>query len=451
MPRLEFPETFFFGASTAAYQIEGAAQEDGRKDCIWDTFTRDGHIADGSNAWVACDHYHRWAEDLDLMARANFNAYRFSLAWPRIIPEGTGAINQRGLDFYDRLIDGLLAMKIRPMICLYHWDLPQPLQDMGGWQSRDIVEPFVRYAETAAERFADRVTDWYMLNEPNVVAVNGYGTADHAPGLKLGETGVLRAMHNQNLAQGAALHALRAAHPKLKLGTVVNNSPCRPEDPSKPEDVAAAARWDAVWNRVALDGLFKGEMPKLLEPWLDDIVEADDMKTIQFPVDSFGINYYSRATIKHEEGHLFNCWWGDTFLGRDAQRNYTAMGWPVEPEGLYEQLVEFRDRYGNPSVFIAENGACYEDVVNADGTIHDTERTTFIHDHIVQVHRALKAGCNVNGYLAWSLLDNFEWAAGLEKRFGIIRVNYKDCTRTPKDSYALMASIAKDRAVITGD
>lgn len=442
MARLEFPETFFFGASTASYQIEGAAKEDGRKDCIWDTFTREGHIADGSNAWVACDHYHRWAEDLDLMARAGFGAYRFSVAWPRIIPEGTGAINQRGLDFYDRLIDGLLAMKIRPMLCLYHWDLPQPLQDMGGWQSRAIVEPFVRYAETVADRFADRVNDWYMLNEPNVVALNGYGTGDHAPGLKLGEVGVLRALHHQNLAQGAALHALRAAHPKLKLGTVVNIQPCRPEDPSKPEDVAAATRWDAMWNRVALDGLFKGEMPAPLGPWLDGITEVDDAKIIQFPVDSFGINYYSRMTIKHEDGHLFNCWWGDA-----NAKGYTDMGWPVEPEGLYEQLVDFRDHYGNPAVFIAENGACYNDDVAADGAIHDNKRVAFLREHIAQVHRALKAGCNVNGYLAWSLLDNFEWACGLEKRFGIIRINYKDLSRTPKDSYALMADIAKNHAL----
>ncbi|MGQ9370646.1 GH1 family beta-glucosidase [Azospirillum sp. A39] len=441
MTAYAFPKDFLWGASTAAYQIEGALDADGRGACVWDTFTAAGRIQDGSSAAVACDHYHRWPEDIALMREAGFNAYRFSIAWPRILPAGGGAVNAAGLDFYDRLVDGLLAAGIRPMACLYHWDLPQPLEDAGGWQGRAVVGPFAEYARVVAARLADRVKDWMMLNEPNVVATHGYGTGEHAPGHRLGEEGILRALHHQNLAQGAALRALRAEHAGLTLGTVINLQPCRAED-DRPENVAAAARWDAVWNRVALDGVLRGTIPPLLAERMAGIVRPGDEEAIRFPIDLLGINYYSRMTMKHEAGHPFDVWWGDAHCER-----WTGMAWPVQPDGLYDLLCEFRDRYGNLPVFVAENGAAYDDAVAADGAVHDPERVAFLRDHLVAVARAAAAGCNVRGYLCWSLLDNFEWAFGLSKRFGIVRVDYDTLERTPKDSYRFFREVIRSGRV----
>jgi beta-glucosidase len=323
------------------------------------------------------------------------------------------------------------------MACLYHWDLPQPLEDLGGWQGREIIQPFADYAAIVANRLADRVKDWMMLNEPNVVAIFGYGVGDHAPGYKLGEVGILKALHHQNLAQGQALRAINAAHPGLTLGTVINLQPCRAES-TKPEDVAAAARWDAVWNRVPLDGVLRGKIPTLLAEKMADFVHPEDEKNIRYPIDLLGINYYSRMTMKFETGHPFDVWWGDAHCER-----WTGMGWPVQPDGIYDLLVELKQDYGNPAVYIAENGAAFDDVVAADGQIHDVERVAFLKDHLVAVGRAVADGCNVKGYLCWSLLDNFEWAFGLEKRFGIVRVDYQTLARTPKDSYRFFSDVVK--------
>jgi beta-glucosidase len=436
-----FPKGFLWGSSTSAYQIEGALEADGRGTDIWDTFTRAGRIHDGSSARQACDHYHRYAEDVALMKAAGFNAYRFSLAWPRIIPGGTGAVNHKGLDFYDRLVDELLGAGIEPMACLYHWDLPQPLEDLGGWQGRAVIGPFADYARVAVRRLGDRVKTWMMLNEPNVVAIFGYGVGEHAPGLRLGETGILRALHHQNLAQGAALRALRAEKPAAVLGTVSNFSPCVADSDSE-ADRRAAARWDAMWNRVTLDGLFKGRLPDILADRMAGFVQPGDLELARFPIDLLGINYYSRNTMRHQPGGLFDAGWGDPRAAR-----HTHLGWPVQPEGLYEQLMDLKANYGNPAVIVTENGAAYDDVVEADGQVRDAERARFIKDHIQQVHRALAEGANVKGYLAWSLLDNFEWAFGLSKRFGIVRVDYDTLARTPKDSYHLMRRVATTNAV----
>lgn len=434
---LSFPPDFRWGASTAAYQIEGAVNADGRGPCVWDTFTADGRIMDGSSAAVACDHYHRYPEDIALMKAAGFDSYRFSIAWPRILPTGTGAVETRGLDFYDRLVDGLLEAGITPMACLYHWDLPQPLEDAGGWQGREIVGPFADYARIVTARLADRVKTWMMLNEPNVVAIFGYGVGEHAPGHKLGEQGILRALHHQNLAQGAALRAIAAEHSGLTLGTVLNLQPSVP-DSDRPEDVAAAARWDAVWNRVTLDGLMRGQIPALLADRMAEFVLPGDEEAIRHPIDLLGINYYSRMTMKHEEGRPFAVGWGEAQC-----RRWTGMAWPVQPEGLYDLLSELRTDYGNPAVFIAENGCAYDDVVTPDGQIHDAERVLFYREHLESVANALAEGCNVKGYLCWSLLDNFEWAFGLSKRFGIVRVDYDTLERTPKDSYRYLAEVVR--------
>lgn len=441
MAALTFPKNFLWGASTAAYQIEGAYAEDGRGKCCWDTYAEQGRIQDGTTAKVACDHYHRYPEDIALMKNAGFNAYRFSIAWPRILPEGTGAVNRKGLDFYDRLVDALLEAKIRPMACLYHWDLPQPLQDKGGWLTRDIAGPFADYARIVTARLADRVKDWMMLNEPNVVAIFGYGLTDQAPGLNLGEEGILKALHHQNLAQGAALRAITAEHFGLTTGTVINLQPCRAED-DKPENVAAAKRWDAVWNRVPLDGVMRGKIPEILADKMKGIVQAGDEEKIKFPIDMLGINYYSRMTMKHGPGRPFDVDWGDAHCDR-----WTYMAWPVQPDGLYDLLMEFKNDYGNPAVYIAENGAAYDDKVEADGQIHDAERTAFIKDHLISVAKAAQDGANVKGYLVWSLLDNFEWGFGLSKRFGIVRVDYDTLKRTPKDSYKFFSEVVKNGAV----
>ena len=434
---LSFPPDFRWGASTASYQIEGAVNADGRGPCVWDTFTADGRIMDGSSAAVACDHYHRYPEDIALMKAAGFDSYRFSIAWPRILPTGTGAVEPRGLDFYDRLVDGLLEAGITPMACLYHWDLPQPLEDAGGWQGREIVGPFADYARIVTARLADRVKSWMMLNEPNVVAIFGYGVGEHAPGHRLGEQGILRALHHQNLAQGAALRAIAAERSGLTLGTVLNLQPTVP-DSDRPEDVAAAARWDAVWNRVTLDGLMRGQIPALLADKMADFVLPGDEAAIRYPIDLLGINYYSRMTMKHEEGRPFDVGWGEARC-----RRWTGMAWPVQPEGLYDLLSELRTDYGNPAVFIAENGCAYDDVVTPDGQIHDAERVLFYREHLESVAQALAEGCNVKGYLCWSLLDNFEWAYGLSKRFGIVRVDYDTLERTPKDSYRFLAEVVR--------
>jgi beta-glucosidase len=437
MTDLTFPPGFLWGASTSSYQIEGALDADGRGTCIWDTFAAAGKILDGSTAAAACDHYHRWPEDVALMRQAGFNAYRFSIAWPRVIPAGRGAVNAKGLDFYDRLVDGVLEAGIRPMACLYHWDLPQPLEDAGGWLGRDVVGAFADYARVVTARLADRVKDWMMLNEPNVVAIFGYGVGEHAPGYTLGEDAILKALHHQNLAQGAALRAIAAEHSGLRLGTVINLQPCRAED-DNPANVAAAARWDAVWNRVPLDGVMRGRIPPLLAERMAAIVQPGDEEAIRFPIDLLGINYYSRMTMKHEAGRPFEAFWGDAHCDR-----WTGMGWPVQPDGLYDLLCEFKRDYGNPAVFIAENGCAYDDVVAADGQVHDGERVAFLRDHLAAVARAAADGCNVKGYLCWSLLDNFEWAQGLSKRFGIVRVDYATGTRTPKDSYRFFSEVIK--------
>jgi beta-glucosidase len=323
------------------------------------------------------------------------------------------------------------------MACLYHWDLPQPLEDAGGWQSRAIVGPFAEYARVVSARLADRVKDWVMLNEPNIVAIFGYGFGEHAPGKVLGERGMLAALHHQNLAQAEAMRAIKAQHSDVILGTVTNVQPCLP-DSNDPKDIAAAERWDAVWNRVTLDGLLKGRVPTLLAEAMTDIVKAGDEKLIHYPIDLLGLNYYSPNTMKHEQGRPFDVGWGTPKVNR-----WTAMGWPVQPDGLYNLLTSIKRDYNNQACYIAENGAAYEDHPEADGTVHDVERVRYFADHLHSVERAIADGCNVKGYLCWSLLDNFEWAFGLTKRFGIVRVDYDTLKRTPKDSYRFLSEVAK--------
>jgi beta-glucosidase len=434
----KFPDGFVWGVSTSAAQIEGAAEIDGRSPSIWDIFAKQpDRIADGGTPEVACDHYHRVAEDIALMQGLGIGAYRFSIAWPRVMPEGVGRQNEKGWAFYDRLVDGLLAAGIKPMPCLYHWDLPQALQERGGWLSRDSAAWLAEYAVAAVERLGDRVDTWFVLNEAAVHAVFGHGTGEHAPGIAGGNAGVLQALHHQNLAQGTALRAMRQARGKLTLGTVLSLQPVVPETESK-ADHDAAIRWDAVWNRLALDGLMRGTVPEVLVPALDKVVQPDDLDLVKTPIDVLGMNYYSRFTMRHEPGRLFDVGWGRPHAGR-----FTAYGWPVEPQGLKEMLLQLKTLYGNPPVLITENGAAYTDDLS-DGAVEDDERITFLRDHLSALEEAVQEGCNVRGFMAWSLLDNFEWQMGYKMRFGLVFVDFvKDRKRIPKASYDWFRTVAE--------
>jgi beta-glucosidase len=429
------PSAFTWGASTSAYQIEGGVREDGRGPSIWDGFSHaPGHTANGDTGDIACDHYHRVDEDVDWIARGGFNAYRFSIAWPRIFPEGSGTPNPKGLDFYERLVDRLRGRGIEPWLCLYHWDLPQALQDQGGWLNRSTAGHFVDYARTVAARLGDRVGHWAMFNEPNIHAIFGHTLGGHAPNLK-GWPNFAPAIHHQSLAQGLAIVALRAERSQLQLGTVLSIEPVHPASDSE-ADRNAATRFDAVWNRACLDPLLAGTIPALLADAFAPVVQDGDLATIHQPVDFLGINYYSRLHVRDDPGSaLLGAGFGATPPGTA----FTAMGWPIEPDGLYEQLLILRDRYGNPPVYVTENGAAFDDKPDADGHVQDDDRVAFLSEHIAAAMRARRDGADLRGYFVWSLMDNFEWAEGYTRRFGLLRVDFKTLKRVPKASFSWLA------------
>jgi len=435
-----FPADFVWGASTSAYQIEGGVDADGRGKSIWDVYCHTpGKIKDGDTGDVACDHYHRWREDVDLLAHGGFGAYRFSTSWPRILPAGAGAVEPRGLDFYDRLVDGLLARGITPWLCLYHWDLPQALQEQGGWVNRDIADKFAAYALVVAQRLADRVKHWAMFNEANVHALLGYGDGSHAPGVR-GLANALAAIHHQNLAQGRALAALRSAHPGLRLGTVISLQPALPSSDSL-EDRHAAERFGAFWNGAFLDPLLEGIYPEPIAAEFSALAAAGDLAAMRQPIDFLGVNYYSRMYIRNAPESLLGTTWGAVPGGL----RFTDMGWPITPDGLYEQLTSLQRRYGDLALYITENGACFTDHVAADGSVNDTERVAYLRDHLAAARRALAAGVKLRGYFVWSLLDNFEWTEGYARRFGVVRVDFASQKRTPKASFAFLADMIRRR------
>jgi len=434
-----FPSEFVWGASTASYQIEGAVDEDGRGKSIWDVFSHTpGMVKGGDTGDVACDHYHRWLEDVELLARGGFNAYRFSTAWPRILPAGAGAVEPRGLDFYDRLVDGLLGRGVTPWLCLYHWDLPQALQEGGGWLKRDIADKFADYARIVARRLGDRVKHWVMFNEPNVHAIIGHGLGMHAPGLT-GTQNMLAAIHHQNLAQGRALQALRTERGDLRLGTVINLQPVRSSS-ERAEDQRAAARYDAFWNGAFLGPLLSGAYPAAIADEFNTLQAAGDLQTIRQQIDFLGVNYYSRMYVADAPDSLLG---GRTVV--PAGLAVTAMGWPITPDGLYEELIALRTRYGNLELYVTENGACFDDHVAPDGTVPDSDRVGFLREHIAAAQRALADGVNLRGYFVWSLLDNFEWAEGYSRRFGVVYVDFNTLKRTPKASFDYLSRIMRQR------
>jgi beta-glucosidase len=434
MPR--FPEGFTWGVATAAYQIEGAVAEDGRGESIWDTFCRKpGAIRDGDTGDVADDHYHRWPEDLDLMGQLGVGGYRFSIAWPRIQPAGSGGPNGPGLDFYDRLTDGLLARGIAPLPTLYHWDLPQALEDAGGWLSRDTAYRFADYAALVGERLADRVPMFITLNEPFVVTTFGYALGMHAPGLAL-MTGALPTAHHQLLGHGLATAALRAAG-AAQVAITNNCSPIWPAS-QDPADLAAAAALDILQNRLFNDPVLLGEYPDLtafgVGPDGLDCVQVGDLELISAPVDALGVNYYNplRAAAAEPGSAL------PFELADIPGYPVTAFGWPVIPAGLTELLTTLRDRYEErlPPIYITENGCSVQDAPDASGAIDDQPRIRYLDGHLRALADAITAGVDVRGYLAWSLLDNFEWAEGYHQRFGLVYVDYATQRRTPKSSFA---------------
>lgn len=426
-----FPPDFLWGVSTSAFQIEGATREGGRGPSIWDTFTEtDGKIARGEHANVAADHYHRYPEDVALMAELGVGAYRMSFAWPRIQPDGKGEPNAEGLAFYDRLIDSVCEAGIDPVATLYHWDTPQALEDGGGWLARETAERFGEYASILGERFADRVKMWIPLNEPMVMSIYGYAIGEYAPGQFLLLDAIPTA-HYQHLAHGLAVQALRAAG-ATNIGTANNHSPIWAAADTD-EDAAAADWLDALINRTYAEPVLLGSYPEQIVEHLPAGFEAD-LPTIAQPLDFYGVNYYEpQGVAAPGEGNPL------PFELR-AVEGYpmTTNDSPIVPHGLRELLVSFQDRYREklPPIYITENGCSFADEVAADGAVHDPERIDFLEGHLGAVRQAMDAGVDVRGYFVWSLLDNFEWSKGYAPRFGLVHVDYETQKRTPKDSFA---------------
>jgi beta-glucosidase len=437
-----FPEGFVWGASTASYQIEGAVTEDGRGPSIWDTFSHTpGKVENGDTGDVACDHYHRYPEDIALMQRLGISAYRFSTAWPRILPQGRGQVNEAGLAFYDRLVDRLLEAGITTWLCFYHWDLPQALQDRGGWTNRDSAAWFTDYALLVHRRLGDRVRHYATFNEPNVFSLLGHAMGFHAPGLT-DRAATLKTIHHVNLAHGRAISELRADDKDLTLGIVNNLHPSMPASASK-DDRKAAEYADALWNRAFPDPQFLGRYPALLEPEIAPYLQPDDLATIHQPLDYFGVNHYSRNHIRHDPDAVL----GFAIVPPPAGTPVTGMGWEINSQAFYEQLMDIHNRYGPVPIYVTENGAGYEDRVGADGQVHDDERIALLEAYLGAMHQAIAAGADVRGYFIWSLLDNFEWAYGYAKRFGLVYVDYATLKRIPKKSFEYYRKVVAANAV----
>jgi len=433
----QLPLGFRFGTSTAAYQIEGAAAEGGRGPSIWDSFTaREGTVVDGSSGAVACDHYHRYEEDVALMQRLGAGGYRLSLSWSRIQPTGRGAVNPAGLAFYDRLLDRLLEAEVQPMVTLYHWDLPQALEDDGGWLNRETVERFAEFASIVGERFADRVEHWIPVNEPNVASLLGYGLGMHAPGRSLLFES-LAASHHLLLAHGRAAIELRR-HGARSIGCANNHAPIWPHSDDD-ADVGASKLFDALWNGMYLEPMLLGRYPADLEPIVAGLVEPGDLATIRQPLDFYGVNYYNpmRVAAAPEDAEL-------PFEYRDVVGYPTTdFGWPVVPDALREWLIMFRARYraALPPIFITESGCAYNMGPDEHGVVDDQPRIDYLDAHLRAVQQAIARGVDVRAYYTWSLMDNFEWAEGYTQRFGLVHVDYETQARTPKRSFEWFADM----------
>jgi beta-glucosidase len=453
---ITFPAGFVWGAATAAYQIEGAVEEDGRGTSIWDTFSHTpGRVLNGDTGDVATDHYHRTTEDIAIMADVGLNAYRFSVAWPRIVPTGSGAVNQAGLDFYSRLVDGLLQNGIMPLLTLYHWDLPQPLEDAGGWANRDTASRFAEYAGVVGQALGDRVPTITTLNEPWCSAFLGYSAGVHAPGRTDNATS-LAAAHHLNLAHGLGTAALRDALPSTgQVSLTLNLQQLRAASQSE-ADRDAVRHVDAVANRIFLEPVLRGRYPDDLVADLAHLtdfsfVRDGDLAAIAAPIDVLGVNYYfptlvaaATAQLREQSKSNENDPHGtagpaavpgtDLAFAVPQAGPYTAMGWPIEPASLTDLLLRVHRDYPEIPLAITENGVAYNDVVAPDGGVHDPDRIDYLRSHLAAVYAAIAQGADVRGYYVWSLLDNFEWAFGNSKRFGVVHVDFATLQRTLKDS-----------------
>jgi beta-glucosidase len=431
---ITFPEGFVWGTATASYQIEGAAREDGRGPSIWDTFSHTpGKVHAGHTGDVACDHYHRYVEDVALMGDLGLAAYRFSIAWPRIRPDGTGPVNTRGLDFYDRLTDELLGKGIDPVVTLYHWDLPQTLEDRGGWTVRETAEAFAEYAQVVYGRLGDRVGTWTTLNEPWCSAYLGYGNGIHAPG-KQDPAGSLAAAHHLNLAHGLATRALRSAGART-ISITLNPCEVSPLDPANPADIEAARIIDGVANRIFFDPILRGQYPADVLEHISRITDLSFIKDgdeaiINAPIDVLGINFYTPSYVSAKPGHpgALDYPGSEGIAFRKPVGPVTDMGWQIEPASLTRLLTRIHRDYPGTPLMITENGAAYPEGV------HDPLRIEYVDAHLRACHDALAAGVDLRGYFAWSLMDNFEWAEGYAKRFGMVHVDYTTQQRVLKDS-----------------
>ncbi|HSP97577.1 MAG TPA: GH1 family beta-glucosidase [Candidatus Dormibacteraeota bacterium] len=440
---LRFPDGFLWGTATAAYQIEGAHDVDGRTPSIWDTFAHTpGKVRAGDTGDVACDHYHRFRDDVALMAELGLTAYRFSISWPRVIPTGSGTANAAGLAFYDQLVDVLLARGITPFVTLYHWDLPQALQDRGGWGSRDVASWFGEYAALMGRTLGDRVRHWITFNEPFAFIVLGHAFGLHAPGLT--DPGLaFQASHHMNLAHGDAVRALRASVPGAVIGITQVSMPCYPASDGD-ADRAAARRYDGFLNRWYWEPPLRGEYPADVIARLGVLTprcEAGDAARMSPPIDFFGHNSYTRAVVRDDPGSALT---GAATV--DTGNPATAMGWEIYPDHLYDALTRITRDYGPLPIYITENGASFDDVVR-DGAVDDPQRTAYLRTHLAACQRAIADGVDLRGYFCWSLLDNFEWTFGYSKRFGIVHVDFASQQRLVKASGRFFAECARRNGV----
>ncbi|TFG92046.1 MAG: beta-glucosidase [Myxococcales bacterium] len=446
MSRLRFPEGFHWGVATASYQIEGAWDADGKGASVWDRFSHaSGRVKNGDTGDVACDSYHRWREDVALLREMNLTSYRFSIAWPRIQPQGSGAVNRRGLDYYSRLTDALLDAGIRPFPTLYHWDLPQALEDSGGWPNRDTAGRFADYAQLVADALGDRIGQWMIFNEPSIFTTMGYLVGIHAPGRRDPDAW-LRAGHTVNLAQGEAFRAMRAARPKLAIGTAFSMSACEPAGDSE-ADVDAAERWHRLLNLWYLEPALRGRYPEVFEkgtPFARMGVRDGDLERMRAPLDFLGMNLYTRTLVRaHREDALgIGAQAVGPVGGSEGPR--TDFGWEVWPKALHDVVVRITRDYDRPAIEITENGCSYADGPGPDGAIRDHRRIEYFHGYLEALSRAIDAGADVRGYHAWTLLDNFEWSEGYAQRFGLVWVDSETQDRCLKESGRWYARVAAE-------
>jgi beta-glucosidase len=447
---VRFPDGFGWGVATASYQNEGAVTEGGRSPSIWDTFAHTpGRVGDGSTGDVACDHYHRYREDVDLMADLGVGFYRFSLAWPRLQPEGRGALNRDGVDFYERLVEALLEHGIEPWVTLYHWDLPQVLQDAGGWPERDMAHRFAEYASAVYERLRDRVRFWTTFNEPWVAAFAGHANGMHAPGLRDAQA-ALRSAHHMMLGHGLALRAMREqADARSQFGITLILQPALAAS-QEPRDVAAARRLDLMANRIFLDPLLRGSYPEDFRDAVSEItdgsfIQPGDEEVISAPLDVLGVNYYFRHLVRHADAQehflAFVACENVELLPRDLPK--TAPGWDIDADGLHDLLTRVGRDYAGIPIYVTENGAAFQDGPIVGGALPDPDRIAYLDAHFRAAHRAIADGVDVRGYFVWTLMDNWEWAEGFTNKYGLYHVDFETQVRTPKQSALWLGGVTR--------